>query len=120
MSKKPGQSILHLIGNTPLLRLDRLSYWLGDRGRDVTLLAKAEFANPGGSVKDRAAWSMIRAGIRDGLLTHNKIILDSSSGNTGASVTGCRFGSRDASSSAWSANNRHREVNAHFSHQRSQ
>jgi S-sulfo-L-cysteine synthase (O-acetyl-L-serine-dependent) len=76
-----GSTVLDLIGHTPLLRLDRLRYWLGD-GRQVEILAKAEFANPGGSVKDRAALSMIRAGIRDKQLTREKTILDSSSGNT--------------------------------------
>ena len=79
---KLGSSILDRIGNTPLLRLDRLRYWLGDQTK-VELYAKAEFANPGGSVKDRAAWSMIRAGIQSKELTREKTILDSSSGNTG-------------------------------------
>ena len=79
---KSGVSILDQIGRTPLLRLDRMRYWLGDQ-KKVQLFAKAEFANPGGSVKDRAAWSMIREGIREKKLTPNKIILDSSSGNTG-------------------------------------
>lgn len=79
---KLGSSVIDLIGNTPLLRLQRLGYWLGEKSK-VELLAKAEFANPGGSVKDRAAWSMIRAGIREGKLTRDKTILDSSSGNTG-------------------------------------
>jgi cysteine synthase B len=77
-----GSSITDLIGNTPLLRLDRLKYWLGDKPQ-VQILAKAEFANPGGSVKDRAAWNMIKEGIREKKLTRDKIILDSSSGNTG-------------------------------------
>src|SRR5258708_4306260 len=77
-----SSSIIDQIGNTPLLRLDRLGYWLGE-GHKVQLLAKAEFANPGGSVKDRAAWSMIREGIREKKLTRDKVILDSSSGNTG-------------------------------------
>lgn len=77
-----GTSIVELIGNTPLLRLDRLKYWLGDQN-NVQILAKAEFANPGGSVKDRAAWNMIKEGIREKKLTRDKTILDSSSGNTG-------------------------------------
>ena len=80
--KKTGASVIDLIGHTPLLRLDRLRYWLGDQTK-VELYAKAEFANPGGSVKDRAAWSMVRGGIQDKQLTRDKIILDSSSGNTG-------------------------------------
>jgi len=81
-SARPGASLVDLIGHTPLLRLERLKYWLGERSK-VELLAKAEFANPGGSVKDRAAWNMIKEGIREKKLTRDKIILDSSSGNTG-------------------------------------
>ena len=77
-----GSSLIDRIGHTPLLRLNRLRYWLGER-TDVQLLAKAEFANPGGSVKDRAAWSMIREGIREKKLIRGRTILDSSSGNTG-------------------------------------
>jgi S-sulfo-L-cysteine synthase (O-acetyl-L-serine-dependent) len=80
---KLGSSMIELIGHTPLLRLSRLQYWLGEKAKNVQLLAKAEFANPGGSVKDRAAWSMIQGGIRDKKLNHEKVILDSSSGNTG-------------------------------------
>jgi len=77
-----GSHVVDLIGNTPLLRLDRIAYWLGNK-RNVELYAKAEFANPGGSVKDRAARGMILAGIKEGKLTPSKTILDSSSGNTG-------------------------------------
>jgi S-sulfo-L-cysteine synthase (O-acetyl-L-serine-dependent) len=77
-----GTRLIDLIGHTPLLRLDRLRYWLGEKSQ-VQLLAKAEFANPGGSVKDRAALRMIQEGIREKKLTREKIILDSSSGNTG-------------------------------------
>jgi len=79
---KLGQTVIDLIGNTPLLRLDRLSYWLGDNRKNVQILAKAEFANPGGSVKDRAAWNMIKEGIASKQLTREKVIMDSSSGNT--------------------------------------
>lgn len=80
---KIGQTVIDLIGNTPLLRMDRLSYWLGEKRKKVQILAKAEFANPGGSVKDRAAWNMIKEGLREGKLTRDKVIMDSSSGNTG-------------------------------------
>ena len=59
---KLGSSVIDLIGNTPLLRLRRLAHWLGE-GRNVEILAKAEFANPGGSVKDRPALNMIQEGI---------------------------------------------------------
>lgn len=75
-------SVIDLIGNTPLLRLSHIRYWLGDQ-KNVEIYAKAEFANPGGSVKDRPAWAMIRTAIQEKKLTRDKIILDSSSGNTG-------------------------------------
>lgn len=71
--------ITRLIGNTPLLRVRMFE-------RDfpkVEVYAKAEWFNPGGSVKDRAALSMIEDGERRGALTHKKTIIDSTSGNTG-------------------------------------
>lgn len=68
------------IGNTPLIRLRRVTGGLPD---SVELYAKAEFANPGGSVKDRAALAMILEGERSGKLTPDKTILDATSGNTG-------------------------------------
>ena len=71
---------LDLIGNTPLLQLHRVTDGLAPH---VMLYAKAEWYNPGGSVKDRAAWSMIRAGEECGALTPDKVILDATSGNTG-------------------------------------
>jgi cysteine synthase B len=74
-----GQHLLDRIGNTPLLRLDRAA----SAFPNVQILAKAEWFNPGGSVKDRAAYSMIREGERRGDLRPGKIILDATSGNTG-------------------------------------
>ena len=71
--------MLERIGRTPLLRLKRI---LGDFP-DVALCAKAEWYNPGGSVKDRPALYMIRDGERRGALQRSKIILDATSGNTG-------------------------------------
>ena len=74
-----GSSLLERIGNTPLIRLDGVV-----RGLDgITLLAKAEWINPGGSVKDRAAASMVRAALANGSLTEGKTLLDATSGNTG-------------------------------------
>ena len=73
------RTLLDLVGNTPLLRLRRFERADGK----VRLYAKAEWKNPGGSVKDRAAAAMILDGERRGLLTANKIILDATSGNTG-------------------------------------
>jgi cysteine synthase B len=78
---KLGLGLLDRIGNTPLLRLDRFNRWLGNNGSQI--FAKAEFANPGGSVKDRAAKNMILEAVKSGELTKDKILLDSSSGNTG-------------------------------------
>ena len=74
-----GQSLLDRIGNTPLLRLSRI-------GRDfpnIEFCAKAEWFNPGGSVKDRAGLSMIQAGLASGALRPGKTIIDATSGNTG-------------------------------------
>ncbi len=70
-------SLLDRIGNTPLLEIR-----LAGRG-DVPVFAKAEFLNPGGSVKDRPALNMIRDGEENGKLVPGKILLDSTSGNTG-------------------------------------
>jgi S-sulfo-L-cysteine synthase (O-acetyl-L-serine-dependent) len=74
--------IVQQIGNTPLIRLARLPAAAGVPAA-VEVLVKAEWFNPGGSVKDRAAWRMIRDGEQRGLLTHDKVILDATSGNTG-------------------------------------
>jgi len=77
--KPAGVSVLDRIGNTPLLRLSRI-------GRDlpnIEFCAKAEWFNPGGSVKDRAALAMIQAGIGSGALRPGKTIIDATSGNTG-------------------------------------
>lgn len=75
-----AQGILERIGHTPLLRLSRLVESLP---ADVELYVKAEWFNPGGSVKDRPALRMIEEAERDGRLTSDKIIIDSTSGNTG-------------------------------------
>ncbi|MDR2952584.1 MAG: cysteine synthase family protein [Treponema sp.] len=72
-------NILELVGNTPVIELKNI--YKGDNG--VSLFAKAEYYNPSGSVKDRAAKAMILHGISSGQLTKDKIILDSTSGNTG-------------------------------------
>lgn len=70
---------MDLIGNTPLLCLERL----GAAFPEVEFYAKAEWENPGGSVKDRPALNIIREAERAGLLTKDKILIDSTSGNTG-------------------------------------
>ena len=74
-----SRSVIDLIGNTPLLHLPRTFSNL----LPVQIFIKAEWYNPGGSVKDRAALSMILDGERRGLLTPGKCILDATSGNTG-------------------------------------
>jgi cysteine synthase B len=74
-----GEAVLAQIGNTPLLPLDALT---GDRP-GATLLGKAEWHNPGGSVKDRAAAGIVAEALRSGKLAPGKILLDSTSGNTG-------------------------------------
>jgi S-sulfo-L-cysteine synthase (O-acetyl-L-serine-dependent) len=76
---RPGLSLLERIGNTPLLRFDRLTTNLPG----VTLLGKAEWYNPGGSVKDRAAANIVAEGRRSGRFPAGKILLDATSGNTG-------------------------------------
>jgi cysteine synthase B len=72
--------LLACIGNTPLIELSRLAI---DLPKGVRVYAKAEHLNPGGSVKDRAALSMIKDAERRGLLYQQKTILDATSGNTG-------------------------------------
>ena len=74
-----GTSLLDRIGNTPLLRLDKLTAHLSN----IQLLGKAEWSNPGGSVKDRAASAIVLAAQREGKLTPGKTLLDATSGNTG-------------------------------------
>jgi S-sulfo-L-cysteine synthase (O-acetyl-L-serine-dependent) len=74
-----GRSVVDQIGNTPLLGFKRIT----DSVNPVQVLAKAEWYNPGGSVKDRAALNMILDGENRGLLTRDKILIDATSGNTG-------------------------------------
>lgn len=79
LTKSLGTSILERIGNTPLVRLERLSAHLPG----VQILGKAEWTNPGGSVKDRAASAIVTDAQRRGLLTASRGLLDATSGNTG-------------------------------------
>jgi cysteine synthase B len=73
------KDVLSLIGNTPLLRLQRV----GREFPEVEFLAKAEWANPGGSVKDRPAMNIIQEAERAGLMSKERVLIDSTSGNTG-------------------------------------
>jgi cysteine synthase B len=77
--KALGTSILERIGNTPLVRLDKLTAHLPG----IQILGKAEWTNPGGSVKDRAASSIVVDAQRRGLLNSSRGLLDATSGNTG-------------------------------------
>jgi len=78
-ARSQAEPLLATIGNTPLLRLDRIAAEFPG----VEIFGKAEYFNPGGSVKDRAASNMVLDGERSGKLNHSRTILDSTSGNTG-------------------------------------
>jgi len=79
LARTEAEPLLATIGNTPLIRLDKIP--LDYPG--VEIFGKAEYFNPGGSVKDRAALNMVLDGERSGKLNHSRTILDSTSGNTG-------------------------------------
>jgi cystathionine beta-synthase len=78
-----AESILDLVGGTPLVRIRRLTRDLGPSDRQPLLLAKLEMLNPGGSVKDRIGLPMIEAAERAGLLRPGGTIIEPTSGNTG-------------------------------------
>ena len=77
------ESVLDLVGNTPLVRIQRIVGDLGPLGRQPLLLAKMEMLNPGGSVKDRIGLPMIEAAEEAGLLRPGGTIIEPTSGNTG-------------------------------------
>lgn len=79
VAERAGVSLLDQIGNTPLLQLGRI----GAQFSPVEFYAKAEWFNPGGSVKDRPALSMIQSGLASGKLRPGKTLIDATSGNTG-------------------------------------
>ena len=80
VDRAPGSTVLDMIGRTPLVRLQHFER---EVPAGVELYAKAEWQNPGGSVKDRAAARMILDGEASGMLRPGKIVLDATSGNTG-------------------------------------
>ena len=86
------ESIVEAVGNTPLVRLRSLEKEVPG----VKMFAKLEYANPGGSVKDRPARQMMLDAIEDGRLTNDKILIDATSGNTGVaySLLGAAMGYR--------------------------
>jgi cysteine synthase B len=79
LARTQAEPLLATIGNTPLLRLEKIPREFPG----IEIFAKAEYFNPGGSVKDRAALNMILDGERSGKLNHRRVILDATSGNTG-------------------------------------
>lgn len=79
LRKEGSFSLLSSIGNTPLIRIQQLTRHLSG----IQIFVKAEWLNPGGSVKDRAALKIIEDGEKSGQLSKDKIVLDSTSGNTG-------------------------------------
>jgi cysteine synthase B len=85
-------SVLEAVGNTPLIRLHDIA----PNAPGVEIYLKLEFANPGGSVKDRPALRMVQDAMKDGRLTSDKILIDSTSGNTGVaySLMGAAMGFR--------------------------
>jgi cysteine synthase B len=87
-------SIVDAVGNTPMIRLDRL----GKDTPGVEIYLKLEFANPGGSVKDRPALRMIQQALASGQLSEDKVLIDATSGNTGVaySLIGAALGLRIA------------------------
>ncbi len=78
---KKTENILDLIGNTPLVPINRLN-----PHKNVQIFAKLESFNPGGSIKDRVALSMINSAVKRGELSREKIVLEASSGNTGIGI----------------------------------
>jgi S-sulfo-L-cysteine synthase (O-acetyl-L-serine-dependent) len=86
------ESVVDAVGNTPLVRLRRVAKHVPD----VEVWAKLEFANPGGSVKDRPALRMMLDALADGRLTRARTLIDSTSGNTGVaySLFGAALGIR--------------------------
>ena len=90
----PKSSILDSVGNTPLLKIGRITKGL--KNKEVEIYVKAEWFNPGGSVKDRPALKIIEDAEKTGLLNYDKIIIDSTSGNTGIAyaLIGARKGYR--------------------------
>jgi len=79
LARNGATDLLSMIGKTPLIRLEQIASDL----EGIEIYGKAEFFNPGGSVKDRAALNMILDGERTGKLTRDRVLLDATSGNTG-------------------------------------
>lgn len=80
---KIAKSLVQLIGNTPLLELENYNKEKGTLGK---IIAKLEYFNPGGSVKDRIGYGMIEAAEKEGLLNKDSVIIEPTSGNTGIAL----------------------------------
>lgn len=80
---KVYNNMIELIGKTPIVRMSR---YAAAEGVDANLMAKLEHFNPGGSVKDRTAFAMIKKAEQDGLLNENSVIIEPTSGNTGVGL----------------------------------
>ena len=78
-----AKKLTDLIGNTPLLELGNFNR---EHGTEATIIAKLEYFNPGGSVKDRIGFSMIEDAEKQGLLNKESIIIEPTSGNTGIAL----------------------------------
>ncbi|NNM34163.1 MAG: pyridoxal-phosphate dependent enzyme, partial [Gemmatimonadetes bacterium] len=78
---KPYQHVNELVGWTPLIRLNRVA-----SHTRTPVYGKAEFMNPGGSVKDRIGWAMVEAAEREGRLLSDGVIVEATSGNTGLAL----------------------------------
>ncbi len=92
-SPNSDPAVVQAIGNTPLLGLSRFAQRIG-LPPSVELWLKAEWANPGGSVKDRPALAIVRHGLASGQLGTGRALLDATSGNTGIAyaMLGAAFG----------------------------
>ena len=77
------ENVLEAVGNTPLIRMGRIAR---DEGIEATLLAKVEYLNPAGSVKDRPAVKMLEIAEKEGLLRPGGTVVEPTSGNTGAGL----------------------------------
>src|SRR6516164_3513386 len=95
LARTEAEPLLATIGNTPLLRLEKIPRDFPD----IEIYAKAEYFNPGGSVKDRPALNMVLDGERSGKLNHSRTILDSTSENTAMAYAW--FGANRATGSSW-------------------
>ena len=78
------KNVTELIGNTPILELSNIEK---KEGLEATLLAKLEYFNPAGSVKDRIAWAIIKDALDSGKLTKDSVIIEPTSGNTGIGLS---------------------------------